>query len=101
MTSRDLDASVHSFFDLVSSCIGVRELWMGANQSLGRCRQGSIGAIAAFAWNRRIRLRRLEVCKECNVGGVLRLLGEGKLRSAIKRVGLAPMSYNRILWMRR
>jgi FAD synthase len=91
MTARDLDASSRSFFDLISSCIRLRELWMGANQSLGRCRQGSIGAIADFARKRRISLRRLEVCKECNAGGVLRLLGEGKLRSAIKRVGLAPM----------
>ena len=92
MTTRDLDASSVSFFDLICSHIGLRELWLGAHQSLGRCKQGSAAAIAALARRRKISLRRLDVSKKSGVGGrALRLLGEGKLRAAIKCVGHAPI----------
>ena len=92
MTARDLDASSRSFFDLINSHIRLRELWLGASQSLGRCKQGSAAAIATLARRRKISLRRLDACKESRVGGMaLRFLGEGKLRDAIKCVGHAPI----------
>ena len=91
MTARDLDASSRSFIDLIRSHICLRELWLGANQSLGRCRQGSSAAIATLARRRKISLRRLDVCKGSRLGGIaLRFLGEGKLRDAIRCVGHAP-----------
>ena len=92
MTTHDLDASSRSFFDLIGTHIRLRELWLGANQSLGRCKQGSDAAIAALARRRKISLRRLDACKGGRVGGMaLRFLGQGKLRDAIKCVGLAPI----------
>ena len=92
MTARDLDASSRSFFDLIRSHICLRALWLGANQSLGRCKQGSAAAIATLARRRKISLRRLDVCKESRVGGMaLRFLGEGKLRYAVRCVGHAPI----------
>jgi len=91
MTREDLDASTRSFFDLIGSHIALRELWLGANQSLGRCKQGSDGAIAALARKRKISLRRLEVCKGSKAGGMaLRFLQVGKVRDAIKCAGNAP-----------
>lgn len=88
MTTRDLDASTRSFFDLISSQIRLRELWLGANQSLGRCKQGSAAAISALARKRKILLRRLEVSKASKLGGMaLRCLEEGRLREAIKCSG--------------
>src|ERR1700722_14504844 len=69
MTREDLDASTRSFFDLIGSHIALRELWLGANQSLGR----------------------LEVCKGSKAGGMaLRFLQVGKVRDAIKCAGNAP-----------
>ncbi len=92
MAKCDLDASSGSFFDLIGSHMRLREIWLGANQSLGRCKQGSAPAIAALARRRKISLRRLDVSKKTGVGGkALRLLGAGKLREAIQCVGHAPI----------
>jgi FAD synthase len=91
MSTQDLNASTLSFFDLLESHIHLSELWLGANQSLGRCKQGSAAAIAALTRKRKILLRRLEVSKASKAGAsALRSLGEGKIREAIQYVGSAP-----------
>jgi hypothetical protein len=92
MTTKDLDTSTRSFFDLIGSHISLRELWLGANQSLGRCKQGSDAAIVGLARRRKIALRRLDVCKASRAGGAaFRFLGAGKLKDAIQCTGNAPI----------
>jgi hypothetical protein len=92
MTTQDLNASSRSFFDLIGSHICLRELWLGANQSLGRCKQGSEAGIAALARRRKITLRRLDVCKASRAGGMaLHFLEVGKLRGAIKFACTPPI----------
>lgn len=92
MTVRDLDATVQGFFDVVCSHIELRELWLGADQTLGRCDQSSDEALAAVMRRRNILLRRLSVSPDARAGGTaLRLLGEGRLKDAVECVGHAPI----------
>jgi hypothetical protein len=92
LTKSDLDASCRSFFHIIGSYLRLRELWLGADQSLGRGQQGSDAAIAALARSRKISLRRMPVIDGSRVGGMaLRLLGEGKVREATQYVGHGPI----------
>jgi FAD synthase len=89
---KDLDASCRSFFDLVGACICLRELWLGANQSLGRGRQGSNAEVTALTRRRNIRLFRLSVCSRSDIGGrAIRFLQQGKLRRAVALAGHPPI----------
>jgi hypothetical protein len=89
---RDLDASVSSFFHLVDCHSHLRELWLGARQSLGRGQQGSDAAIRRYMRRHHIVLRRLPDVQRSRVrGGALRLLGEGRVRDAIKSAGHSPI----------
>jgi hypothetical protein len=89
---QDLDSSCRSFFDLVRTRVSLRELWLGATQSLGRGPQGSGPAISALARKRNIVLRRMDVCHRSHVGRkALALLEEGKVSDAIKCAGHAPI----------
>ncbi len=92
MTRRDLDASVQSLLGLLKPYIRLKELWLGAHQSLGRCKQGSAAAIASLARRRNITLRRLPPCDACRLGSAtLQLIGKGKLRSAARRASGPPI----------
>lgn len=92
MTTRDLEAPPKEFFDLLKSHIRLRELWLGAHQTLGRCKQATHSALQALLRRRRIVLRRLKVCPSSARGGAaLRCVDEGKLRQAIAQAGIAPM----------
>ena len=91
-TASDLDDSCRSFFQLVASQIRIRELWLGASQSLGRGRQGSHDAIAALARQRKIDLRRLERNDGARLGSAtLRFLSQGRIREAVRYVGTPPI----------
>jgi FAD synthase len=88
----DLDASCRDFFDLLGSRLDLRELWLGAGQSLGRGAQGSDAAIATLARKRHILLRRMKPSHEINVGATtLRLIDQGKVRDAVACAGHPPV----------
>jgi FAD synthase len=92
MTVPDLDATVQRFFDVVCSHVELRELWLGADQTLGRCDQSSDEALAAVMCSRNISLRRLSASPESHAGGTaLRLLGKGRLKDAVECAGHAPI----------
>jgi hypothetical protein len=92
MITRDLGSPSSEFFDILKSHIRLRELWLGANQTLGRCKRNSKPALAALARKRNIVLRRLKVSRAKSKGGAaFRLLDDGKLKSAIARAGCAPI----------
>ena len=92
MTKRDIDAPCVEFFDLLSSRVVVRELWIGARQSLGRGRQGSYDAIAALAEARAITLQRLDARAGLFAGrSALNLASQGRLKDAIKATGNPPI----------
>lgn len=89
---RDLDASFSAFLHLVGSHSHLRELWLGASQSLGRGQQGSDVAIRDYTRKHNILLKRLPYVQRSRVGGeALRLIGEGKVRDATKSAGHAPI----------
>jgi len=92
LKTSDLDSSCRSFFDLLATEVTLRELWLGANQSLGRGPQGSDAAISALATRRRISLRRMDPCPSSSIGGrAFRLIAEGKLKKATRCVGNPPV----------
>lgn len=93
LTKRDLDASCGSFLDVIGSYLHLRELWLGAGQTLGRGPQGSVSEIANVASSRNISLHRMSACdRSCVVGAAaLQLLGEGQMKEAIQCVGHGPI----------
>ena len=85
---RDLDASCKDLFRLLEMHIHLRELWLGATQSLGRGPQGSDIAISAHASEHDITLRRLPHAGDVVPGNsALKCVDNGKVKDAIRAAG--------------
>lgn len=90
LSERDLLAGAEAFFDHVSRRVALRELWLGARQTLGRGAVGSVRAIDEAAARRGIAQTRLPDLRP-PTGAVQRLLAEGRIAEAGRLVGQAPI----------
>jgi len=89
---RDADKGAAELIDTVVTHATIAELWLGAYQSLGRCRAGSSPHILAISRKRRITVRRLPISRTGITGNRARAkLSAGSLRQAISLVGRPPM----------
>lgn len=88
----DLSAGAEQFFDLAAMHFSLREVWLGAKQSLGSGPQGSQAAISELARHRSFCLRRLPPSESAAASHRLRSeIANGRLASAIDIVGRPPL----------
>jgi hypothetical protein len=90
LAERDLLAGAEAFFDRVGRRHDLRELWLGARQTLGRGEVGSVRVIERTAADRGVALTRLPD-RRLPTGTVQRLLAEGRLDEAAQLVGGSPI----------
>jgi len=89
---RDSDLGANELFKAIAPRAKLSELWLGARQSLGRCKAGSAIRIDAIARKRGIVVRRLRPLRSLQKGSeARRSLAAGKLRRAIVVVGRPPV----------
>lgn len=90
LSKNDVWATAAMFLDLVSSVIPVKELWLGARQTLGHGPGGRFKAIVKKTELLGIQLRVLPPTQLISTN-VRDLLKTGSLREAITTVGHAPL----------
>ena len=89
---RDLSCDAEEFLGLVRECVDVRELWLGATQSLGSGPQGSQNAIACLADEMGFKLKTLQPQRDgINANQVWEHLAKGNVAEASSLVGHAPI----------
>jgi hypothetical protein len=89
---RDLTAGAKEFVESVSGQVTLKELWLGAQQTLGSCRAGSDEAIHQVARKYRIRIVRLPYSpRETRGRKVRQCLIQGELEQAARMVGRSPV----------
>jgi FAD synthase len=104
---RDLYGDAEAFLGLVRDCVDLRELWLGATQSLGSGPDGSQSAIECLAERMSFKLKLLAPQRDgINVHRVWEHLAKGKVDEASSLVGHAPIRSRpatgslRLLWPR-
>jgi FAD synthase len=89
--ARDVNAGAAAFFDVVAEHVQLRELWLGAQQSLGRGPDGSAATVLELAKQRDFSVERLPGWPEARAGDqVIQLLQKGRLQPAIAFMGRYP-----------
>ena len=86
---RDVHRGVTDLIAAVWPIIEIAELWLGANQTLGRLEAGDAAAVDAVAKQRGIKVTRLEDQPRPNQE-VRQLLRAGRIRAATRIVGHPP-----------
>jgi FAD synthase len=87
----DLSRGAREFFDLVTAQVALKELWLGAHQSLGRGPNGSQQTILEIAQQCGIRVQRLPVARDGTAFDVRRSLAAGLVAEIAQGVGLPPI----------
>jgi FAD synthase len=89
---RDLYGAAEEFLGVVRDCVDLRELWLGATQSLGSGPDGSQSAIERLADQMGFKLTMLAPQRDgINVSRVWEHLAKGKVDEASSLVGHAPI----------
>jgi FAD synthase len=89
---RDLSGSAEQFLTLVRDCVDLRELWLGATQSLGTGSEGSQTTIKCLAAQMGLKLTVMRSQRDgLNVHQVWHYLAAGKIEEASDLVGHAPI----------
>jgi FAD synthase len=89
---RDLSCDAEEFLGVVRDCVDLRELWLGATQSLGSGPDGSQSAIECLADQMGFKLRMLAPQRDgINAHQVWEHLAKGKVDEASSLVGHAPI----------
>ena len=87
---RDLDGGAADLLDVVQPHARLRELWLGANQSLGRREAGSGTTIERLGAERGFRLTRLPPAR-LRTASINELLANGRVAEAGRAVGRPPV----------
>ena len=87
----DADKGAAELLDEIVKWAPVAELWLGARQSLGRCRRGSSATIVAIARKHRIAVRHLPPARGDHGTSARAELSQGNLDLAISLVGRPPV----------
>lgn len=89
---RDLTSGARELLELLAEHIQLRELWLGASQSLGRCGHGSDQAIRQICREHRIKVTRLPPTSlDARGRRVRECLIRGELEQAAGIVGRSPV----------
>ena len=89
---RDLTAGAAEFMECVTEHATIRELWLGAYQTLGSCKAGSDAMIRKVARTRQIRITRLPHSPPDRKARLVRhCLEHGELEQATRIVGRSPV----------
>lgn len=88
--SKDIHRTAAEFFSTLDRHVQIGELWLGAQQTLGRLQGGTLAAIMKAAEERRINLSHLPAVR-LDTGSVRKLLKEGRIKDASSLVGHPPM----------
>jgi FAD synthase len=87
---RHVEAGAESLLDAVGRCVQIRELWLGAQQTLGRMERGSAATISRLAAERDINVVRLPH-RPVKTRAVRQLLQSGSVQHAAMLAGRPPV----------
>ena len=87
---RDIEATAADFLAVIDPHVELKELWLGARQSLGRWEEGSFATVTKLAKLRGARVIRLPL-QPLETYAVRRLLQAGHFAEAARLVGCAPI----------